>query len=211
MFWHRGSHTIQGSGSITQNISWVKVCPDNNQVTDLTPIRSPNLYHQQTLQRGVDLYLMCSAVPPNVSKQTLLLLQQHKWLRSAGWVFSAWKEGCIIYRRLWQNCPEWVLSLSTTSVNSSNAPRDPYNYTVLIPTLPYSHSTHSTACSFTANYQTSLNKAPPLWVPYFRGMITSVHRDTVRQLAVMFYRWVSWGGWRHAFLWWKTWRRKYFS
>lgn len=57
----------------------------------------------------------------------------HKWLKSAGWVFSAWKEGCVIYRWLWQKCPEWVLSLGTATVNSSDTPWNPHNYTVLIP------------------------------------------------------------------------------
>ncbi len=188
VWWHRCTFTSQYPQLCEHHKKWKQWAhPDKNHVMLTGPASIlPQPLSPETLERAECIYTLTfnaisqhpfslDIVYGNKACQ-LLFLQQHKWLKCAGWVFSAWKEGCVTYRRLWQNCPEWVLSLSTTTVNSSDTPWDPHNYTLLIPSLPYSCSTHSTACSFTANYRTSLNKAhvpsPPLPVSHFRVMIT---------------------------------------
>lgn len=153
-------HTIHRVTKKIKNERGVRVHPDKNHVM-LTRPPPPRVAITWDASEGW-MYIYSDPQHPFFSlsrvwnKVCHCFLQQHEWHKSTGWVFSAWKEGCVIYRRLWQNCPEWVLSLGTTTVNSTDTPRDPHNYTLLIPIAAiFSHSTHSTACSLTANYRTS--------------------------------------------------------
>lgn len=135
-------HTTHGSARITQ-MTAVSGCILIRPMWCWQDPRPPHKhpYHLRSLT-GWNIFIYKLSISCHC-----FFLQEHKWLKSAGWVFSAWKQGCVIYRRLWQNCPEWVLSLSSTTVNSSDTPWDPHNYTLLIP-ISAIFSQHPQHCVF---------------------------------------------------------------
>lgn len=88
----------------------------------------------------------------------------HCFFFIAAKVAQKWRTGCFQHKRRVVGC----IDATGVSQNeyyhearekSLNTPRGRRNYTLLSPFLSHSHSTHSTACSLTANYRTPLKKA----------------------------------------------------
>lgn len=148
-----------------QTTSWWEPCDTLTGSSVILPHQSP--YHL-TRMRELDVYISwfsLSLRSPH-SKGCLCFFfffffnsAAQVALKGSMGIFSM--EGrCVIYRSHWQNCPKWVLSLSALAVKISQTQHELHIITQYSCTssLPFSHSTHSTVCSFTANYRTPLNE-----------------------------------------------------